>query len=139
MFSLIAGQSTFQTTDLIAVTCSGVGVSCDEKRKTTDEGKEQSLRAEDRLLVLLLIQPSILPVVNVIRMKNEEDYYGIMGVDETATASEIRRAYLDLSRHLHPDKHPEASPADKKAYTEAFQTMNQAYEVLRDYRELYDL
>jgi curved DNA-binding protein CbpA len=71
-------------------------------------------------------------------MLNEESYYDILGVDEDATASEIRRAFLEWSRKFHPDKHPQASTAEKKEFTEAFQRINQAYEVLRDHREDYD-
>ncbi|GAX27055.1 hypothetical protein FisN_9Lh376 [Fistulifera solaris] len=71
-------------------------------------------------------------------MLNEESYYDILGVNEDATALEIRQAFLKWAQKLHPDKHPQASTAEKKEFTEAFQRIHQAYEVLRDYREDYD-
>ncbi|ALE72787.1 Chaperone protein DnaJ [Pseudonocardia sp. Ae168_Ps1] len=54
------------------------------------------------------------------------DYYGILGVEHGADASEIKRAYRKLARELHPDVNPDA------AAQERFREVSTAYEVLTD-------
>lgn len=89
-------------------------------------------------IVVVVTNKSIVDSSHHYIMKNELNHYGILGLDEHASASEIRRAYLELCWHLHPDKHPVACPAGTKNYTEAFQRVQHAYETLRDDREAYD-
>ena len=36
----------------------------------------------------------------------EKDYYKVLGVPETATDKEIRRAYRKLAKEHHPDSNP---------------------------------
>ncbi len=64
-----------------------------------------------------------------------KDYYAILGVDKTATAEEIKRAYRKLARKYHPDVNPGNAKAE-----EQFKTINEANEVLSDLetREKYD-
>ncbi len=64
-----------------------------------------------------------------------KDYYGILGVDRTADAHEIKKAYRRLARELHPDIHP-----DEPEKGERFKEVNEAYEVLSDLekRKEYD-
>lgn len=57
-------------------------------------------------------------------MGAEKDYYEILGVDRNATAEEIRRAYFDAARRLHPDKN--VAPGE----TQLFLEVQQAYETL---------
>lgn len=57
-------------------------------------------------------------------MGTEKDYYEILGVDRNATAEEIRRAYFDAARRLHPDKN--VAPGE----TQLFLEVQQAYETL---------
>jgi molecular chaperone DnaJ len=55
------------------------------------------------------------------------DFYETLGVDRTANADEIKRAYRALARKHHPDV------ADNKAEAEhRFKEINEAYEVLSD-------
>ncbi|ORY04855.1 DnaJ-domain-containing protein [Basidiobolus meristosporus CBS 931.73] len=55
----------------------------------------------------------------------ESNLYTILGVVNTASTEEIRRAYISRSRICHPDKLPGISKA-----TEAFQKISTAYETL---------
>jgi curved DNA-binding protein len=57
------------------------------------------------------------------------DYYEVLGVQRTATADEIKRAYRQLARKHHPDLQP---AADRPAAAERFKEINEAYEVLSD-------
>jgi curved DNA-binding protein len=55
-----------------------------------------------------------------------KDYYKIMGVDRSASADDIKRAYRRLARKYHPDVSKE------KDAEERFKEIGEAYEVLRD-------
>jgi Ca-activated chloride channel homolog len=57
-------------------------------------------------------------------MNIPQDFYAILGLTRNATAEEIRRAYFEASRRLHPDKN--TAPGD----TEFFLDVQEAYEVL---------
>ena len=56
-----------------------------------------------------------------------KDYYQILGVPETATAEQIKRAYRRLAKQYHPD----ANPNDPQA-AERFKEIAEAYGVLSD-------
>lgn len=56
-----------------------------------------------------------------------ETFYNILGLEETATKEEIKKAYRKLSLQWHPDKNPGNSIAIEK-----FQKISEAYETLSD-------
>lgn len=57
----------------------------------------------------------------------KEDYYDILGVAKSASASEIKKAYRKKAIAYHPDKNPGDADAEKK-----FKAAAEAYEVLGD-------
>jgi curved DNA-binding protein CbpA len=61
------------------------------------------------------------------RVRTERDYYAILGVAETASDEEIKRAYRRLALRYHPDR----NPGDKRA-EERFKQLSEAYAVLMD-------
>jgi DnaJ family protein B protein 4 len=65
-----------------------------------------------------------------------ESFYNILGISETASKDEIKKAYRSLSLKLHPDRNPNNLEAVSK-----FQKINEAYETLGDdqKKEEYDM
>ncbi len=65
----------------------------------------------------------------------KEDYYNILGVNKSASESEIKKAYRKQAIKYHPDKNPGDKTAEDK-----FKKAAQAYEVLgnREKRSKYD-
>lgn len=61
----------------------------------------------------------------------EEDYYGILGVDEGAAQEDIRKAYLALAKRLHPDRFPNDPDQRAIAQTE-FAKVTRAHDVVGD-------
>ena len=63
------------------------------------------------------------------------DYYKILGIDKSATAADIKKAYRKLARKHHPDVNPNDKSAELK-----FKEINEANEVLSDpdKRKKYD-
>jgi curved DNA-binding protein len=56
-----------------------------------------------------------------------KDYYKILGVERSASADQVRKAYHKLAMQYHPDR----NPGDKHA-EERFKDINEAYQVLSD-------
>ena len=57
------------------------------------------------------------------RPSSYDTYYGVLGIERTATAKEIKKAYFNLAKQYHPDKG--GSP-------QLFHRVQRAYETLSD-------
>lgn len=65
-------------------------------------------------------------------MAAKRDYYEVLGIDRSADAAQIKRAYRKLAKKYHPDTNPAAE--------EQFKEVTEAYDILSDAekRKLYD-
>ena len=70
------------------------------------------------------------------RTRSERDYYEVLGIEPSASAEEIKRAYLRLAFQCHPDRNQKNEEAN-----EEMERINEAYAVLSDpiKRREYDL
>jgi len=68
-------------------------------------------------------------------MTEKRDYYEILGLDNHATDTDLKKAFRKLAVKYHPDKNPGNQEAEEK-----FKEAAEAYEVLRDpqKRQIYD-
>ena len=57
----------------------------------------------------------------------QRDYYEVLGLDKTADADAIKRAYRQLAKKYHPNLNPGNAEAEKN-----FKEVNEAYSVLSD-------
>lgn len=67
-------------------------------------------------------------------------HYEVLGVAPSASADEVRRAYLALARRHHPDFHGADAPRDQEQARRRMQEVNAAWHVLGDAgrRRAYD-
>ena len=68
-------------------------------------------------------------------MAPQRDYYQVLGVPETATTDEIKKAFRRLAKQHHPDRNPNNPQASDR-----FKEINEAHDVLSDAtkRKKYD-
>jgi DNA-binding response OmpR family regulator/tetratricopeptide (TPR) repeat protein len=61
-----------------------------------------------------------------------QDYFWVLGLERSAVAAEIDRAYESLARSFHPDRYHLAPGEDRKAAQEIFDRLADAHRTLRD-------
>ena len=60
-------------------------------------------------------------------MADKRDYYDVLGLDKSASDSDIKKAYRKMAKKYHPDNNPGDKTAEAK-----MKEVNEAYEVLSD-------
>ena len=77
---------------------------------------------------------------NLLEFDKYEDYYAVLGVDQFASAGELKAAFRQRSLELHPDKQKGKSDSERAAARESFLTMTAAHQILSDLatRRAYD-
>jgi DnaJ homolog subfamily C member 1 len=75
-----------------------------------------------------------LEIFDLVELVKEKSFYSILGINQDASLSEIKRAFRNLSVILHPDKN------DAEDANEVFRNLVSVYEILKDpaKREKYD-
>lgn len=86
---------------------------------------------------LLRLQEELFGTVEKMRLESDSDadFYEILGIPHSATARDIKKAFRDKVKDLHPDHHPECVDCQQR-----FISCTKAYDVLVDpeQRAIYD-
>ncbi|CAH1125479.1 unnamed protein product [Ceutorhynchus assimilis] len=67
-----------------------------------------------------------------LKKSKRKDYYKILGVERSATEDDIKKAYRKRALIHHPDRHSNASDAEKKEQEKKFKELGEAYGILSD-------
>jgi len=111
-----------------------------EKDLNDWEAAEQSMRKAKTIDPSLTIDNDLKEITKKVKEMNKKDYYAILGVDKKATTEDVKKAYKDLVKKWHPDKHAGNKDQQEKA-EKKFKEINEAFNVISDpeKRKRYDI
>lgn len=89
---------------------------------------EKALKYEKTMEIKNLLKDAKLQL----KKSKRKDYYKILGVPKSATEDEIKKAYRKRALVHHPDRHANATEAEKKEQEKKFKEVGEAYTVLSD-------
>jgi len=122
-------------------------IKTDEEMQFAREAVREAVRmperkepeAQPRQPDLVVTREMIMQAYNALP---NQDHYQMLGVERTATALQIKKAYFRLAKAYHPDRHFDPSMADLKGSLDTlFDRLHNSYEALSDQvrRAEYDL
>lgn len=92
------------------------------------EGQSRATRRTKRNLIVSVLFPIVILVFLIPYVYTHWNPYDVLGVRKTASLNEIKKAYRELAKKLHPDKnHLHEDEAGKK-----FIELNKAFDILKD-------
>ena len=68
--------------------------------------------------------------------KDVSSYYKVLGIDETASNDEVKKAYRKMAIKHHPDKFSQLGEEQQKAAKNKFQKIQEAYEHIKKERSI---
>lgn len=104
--------------------------------KTKEQREQEAREAREKRNV----EDGEARVLDDAKFDPKKDYYGILGLDRAASASEVRAAYKKFALLLHPDKYRSQSQEQQDAISQKFMEVAKAFDVLtnEDMRGVYD-
>lgn len=63
---------------------------------------------------------------------DEQNFFEVLGIDESATSQQVQKAYLALAKKWHPDRLPKSLDDHKAKVAKVFAKVNEAYQTLSD-------
>lgn len=69
---------------------------------------------------------------HALKLSKRKDYYKILGIDKSATEVDIKKAYRKRALVHHPDRHANATDAEKREQERQFKEVGEAYTILSD-------
>ncbi|HUL01293.1 MAG TPA: DUF4388 domain-containing protein [Nitrospirota bacterium] len=116
----------------------------EEERKFVHEVVRETIPPKDEKSAEPTIARSITKEELIIAYKNLgwQNHYEVLGIKQTATVTEVKKAYFTLAKLYHPDRHFKTEMSEMKETLETlFSSIHDAYEILSNQseRDQYDL
>lgn len=112
-----------------------------EKELGEYESAENLFKKAKSLDPSLTIEGELKDVGQKVKQNKKKDFYAILGLQKSATAEDIKKAYRELARKWHPDKFASAPKEEQEKAERKFKEIQEANSVLSDAnkRQQYDL
>ncbi|KAL7303247.1 hypothetical protein TKK_0004447 [Trichogramma kaykai] len=96
---------------------------------------EEAVRDYERALKLDKSRENkrlLMDAQKALKKSKRKDYYKILGIEKNASTEDIKKAYRKRAMVHHPDRHSNASDAEKKEQEKKFKEVGEAYGILSD-------